>query len=250
QHRDAVGEDADDNRRNTVQRVCGETNQRREAGAAVLGHVDAADDADWDRHQRRQPADNQRADDRVRHAAADLADRLRHLHEECDVERKQTLADHEEQHEEQRHQRDQHRPRAKGDEHRRERLAPDRRGAAETAVFTSRHAGSAAGCGVGSAAPTTAVALRVIDQMSRRDSEVTVSGMMNSTSPISTRAARYRSSAASVNSFAITAAIVYCGANSDSETRGLFPMTIVTAIVSPSARPKPSITAPTIPVRA
>ena len=44
--------------------------------------------------------------------------------------------------------------------------------------------------------------------------------------------------------------MVYCGANSDSEIRGLFPITIVTAIVSPSARPKPSMMAPTIPVRA
>jgi hypothetical protein len=49
---------------------------------------------------------------------------------------------------------------------------------------------------------------------------------------------------------ASTAAIVYCGANSDAEIRGLLPITIVTAIVSPSARPKPSMTAPTMPVRA
>jgi hypothetical protein len=48
----------------------------------------------------------------------------------------------------------------------------------------------------------------------------------------------------------MTAAIVYCGANSDSDTRGLFPITIVTAIVSPSARPKPSMTPPMMPVRA
>ena len=56
--------------------------------------------------------------------------------------------------------------------------------------------------------------------------------------------------AASVNSLARTPAIVYCGANSDTDTFGVFPITIVTAIVSPSARPKPSMTAPTMPVRA
>ena len=55
---------------------------------------------------------------------------------------------------------------------------------------------------------------------------------------------------ASANSLAMTADIVYCGANSDALIFGLFPMTIVTAIVSPSARPNPSITAPTMPVRA
>ena len=48
----------------------------------------------------------------------------------------------------------------------------------------------------------------------------------------------------------MTAAMVYCGANSDVEALGLFPITIVTAMVSPSARPKPSITAPMMPVRA
>src|SRR5205807_572542 len=74
--------------------------------------------------------------------------------------------------------------------------------------------------------------------------------MMNSTRPISMSAERYSESAASVNSFAITADIVCCGANSDAEILGLLPITIVTAIVSPSARPKPSMTAPMMPVRA
>ena len=87
-------------------------------------------------------------------------------------------------------------------------------------------------------------------QISRRDSELMISVMMNSTRPISTSADRYSSSAASANSLATTAAIVYCGANSDSDTFGLLPITIVTAIVSPRARPKPSITAPMMPVRA
>ena len=74
--------------------------------------------------------------------------------------------------------------------------------------------------------------------------------MTNRTSPISTSACRCRSSVASVNSLAITAAIVYCGAYSDVVICGLLPITIVTAIVSPSARPKPSMTAPMMPVRA
>ena len=52
-----------------------------------------------------------------------------------------------------------------------------------------------------------------------------------------------------MNSLAMTAAIVYCGAKSESETWGLLPMTIVTAIVSPIARPNPSMIAPMIPVR-
>ena len=86
--------------------------------------------------------------------------------------------------------------------------------------------------------------------MNMREMTLTISVMTNSTRPISTSACRYRSSAASANSLAMTAAIVYCGAYSDQEICGLFPITIVTAIVSPSARPKPSMTAPTMPVRA
>src|SRR5208283_3939633 len=60
----------------------------------------------------------------------------------------------------------------------------------------------------------------------------------------------YKSDVASVNSFAITLAIEYAGLKSEAEISGLLPMTIVTAIVSPIALPKPSNVAPTIPDRA
>ena len=73
---------------------------------------------------------------------------------------------------------------------------------------------------------------------------------MNNTRPISISALICRSLAASVNSFAMTDAMVYCGANKDRDIVGLFPMTIVTAIVSPKARPSPSMMAPMIPTRA
>jgi hypothetical protein len=86
--------------------------------------------------------------------------------------------------------------------------------------------------------------------MNARETTLTPSVMMNSTSPISTSAFRWSSSAASANSLAMTAAIVYCGANSDVDTCGVLPITMVTAIVSPSARPNPSMIEPTIPVRA
>ena len=46
----------------------------------------------------------------------------------------------------------------------------------------------------------------------------------------------------------MTAAMVYCGLNSDNATIGALPMTIVTAIVSPRARPRPSMIAPMMPV--
>ena len=103
-------------------------------------------------------------------------------------------------------------------------------------------------------APTAGCVFGVRDlvmlQISSAREQLTMSVMTKSTRPISTRAFRYRSSVASVNSFAMTAAIVYCGAFNDHETCGLLPITMVTAIVSPSARPKPSMMAPVIPVRA
>ena len=53
-----------------------------------------------------------------------------------------------------------------------------------------------------------------------------------------------------MNSLAITLASVYDGAKSEAEISGRLPITIVTAIVSPSARPSPSTHAPKMPTRA
>ena len=69
-------------------------------------------------------------------------------------------------------------------------------------------------------------------------------------SPISISALRYKSSVASENSFAITLASVLPGANRLLLITAWFPIVIATAIVSPSARPSPRMTAPTIPMRA
>ena len=62
-----------------------------------------------------------------------------------------------------------------------------------------------------------------------------------------TREERWTSPTASVNSLAMTAAIEYPGWNSERRASGRFPMTIVTAIVSPNARPRPRIVAPKMP---
>ena len=74
--------------------------------------------------------------------------------------------------------------------------------------------------------------------------------MVNSTSPTSTSDERYKSLSASVNSLAMTDAIVECGSKTDQSATGRLPITIVTAIVSPMARPRPSRMAPMMPVRA
>src|ERR1700687_5664313 len=55
---------------------------------------------------------------------------------------------------------------------------------------------------------------------------------------------------ASLNSLAITLANVYPGEKMEDGISGRLPMTIVTATVSPSARPSARIVAPKIPARA
>ena len=107
-----------------------------------------------------------------------FADRLRHVREEVEVERLDALADDEEQDERQRHQREQHRQRAEADEQRRQQPCGG--------VVRLMRAASA-GAGVGDARLS---ALRAMLQISRRDSELTISVMMNSTRPISTSACR------------------------------------------------------------
>src|SRR2546428_3777925 len=109
------------------------------------------------------------------------------------------------------------------------------------------HAAAASSC-AGAVKANTVVVRRFVLQMRRRETMLTKIVMINSNNPISINACKYNSSAASLNSLAITAAMVYCGLNSDSAMTGALPMTIVTAIVSPSARPRPSMMAPMIPV--
>ncbi len=55
--------------------------------------------------------------------------------------------------------------------------------------------------------------------------------------------------AASANSLASVDEIELPGENSDADSECALPITNVTAIVSPSARPRPSMTPPTTPLR-
>ena len=75
----------------------------------------------------------------------------------------------------------------------------------------------------------------------------TTNVMKKRISPISISEERRDRRRASVNSLAIVAEIVVPGANSDGWMWWALPMTKVTAIVSPSARPSASIAPPTTP---
>src|SRR6202020_796218 len=71
---------------------------------------------------------------------------------------------------------------------------------------------------------------------------ITVKVMRNSSRPRAMRDEVYRSPTASVNSLAIAEEIVVPGASKEELMRWALPMTKVTAMVSPRARPSPSIT--------
>src|SRR5688500_11757732 len=67
----------------------------------------------------------------------------------------------------------------------------------------------------------------------------------NNTKPSAMSAERYISESASANSLAMVAAIELPGISSDAVSSCALPSTKVTAIVSPSARPRPKNTPPT-----
>jgi len=73
--------------------------------------------------------------------------------------------------------------------------------------------------------------------------------MTNSSRPSANSDGMCSTGSASANSLASVDAIELPGANRLGESRFALPMTKVTAIVSPSARPRPSITPPTTPMR-
>src|SRR5262249_18414665 len=96
----------------------------------------------------------------------------------------------------------------------------------------------------GGGPPETRPALR---RTSSRESAAMTSAIATSTTASARSAERCTPTfVASRNSLAITAGIVKPGRNSDAPIPRPFPTTSETAIVSPRARPSPSIEAPTI----
>src|SRR5882762_3168833 len=90
----------------------------------------------------------------------------------------------------------------------------------------------------------------VVAKIRSRASPLSTNVSRNSTSPNSISALKYKLPVASENSFARTAAMEYPGEKREAEIVGLLPMTMVTAIVSPSARASARNTEPKIPMRA
>src|SRR5262245_43911166 len=221
-----VGEDAEDDRRNAVQHVRDEAHKPRQASIARLGQIHTAQDAHWDAQAHRKGDHDEAADDRIGDPATGFSDRLRQMHEEVDVDRRGALVEEKAEDQEQRkhdEERGQQRQRA----HTRVDQPPE----------PYRHQSRAPRAGP----PTLHTRRRAI--------ALTTIVTSRRSKPISTSAETYRSDVASVNSLAMTLAMVYPGANSDAATSGRLPITIVTAMVSPRARPSPSRMAPMRPDR-
>ena len=85
-HEELPREDAHHDRRQPVEHVGQEARDVGEAGAAVLGQIQSRADADRQADQAAEADEHERADDRVGHAAARLADRLRHVREEMPLQ--------------------------------------------------------------------------------------------------------------------------------------------------------------------
>src|ERR1041385_6882329 len=222
-------DDADDDRRRAVQDVGDEPHQPPEASRAVLRQVDSGADANGHADQRRDADDDARADDRVGDAAAGLAGGDGTLREERPVDGRgafdHEVAEDQEQGESRHERQEDHEPRhdAAGE-------------------MTAPRAGA-------HSARLPIAWPRATRQMRMRAIAFTTTVSTNRISPTSNSADRYRFVVASENSFAIAAAIVYAGWNNETPISWRLPITIVTAIVSPSARPSPRITAPMSPVR-
>src|SRR6266550_3531265 len=227
--------DPDDDRRRAVQNVGDEPDQESHPARSVLRQVQPGADADGDADERREPDDDPGPDDGVRDATARLPCGHRTLGKKCPVDRRCALHDQIAQNQdecqdgEQREQDDEagHQPARD--------VAAQGAGAVAVAVAHS------AWLPVGAPRPTRQIRIRAI--------ALTATVRTNRISPTSNRADRYRLVVASLNSFAIAAAIVYAGCRSEMLMSCRFPMSIVTAIVSPSARPRPRMTAPIKPAR-
>src|SRR5438132_600539 len=222
-------EDPDHDGGGPVQHVGHESHQPPETPGAVLGEVQSRADADREPDERREPHDDSGADDGVRNPTARFSRGDRVLGEEALVERRRTLGDEVTQDE---HEGEHRGERQRGDEARHE-------GAREAAAQPAR----------AQRARLPAAVPRATRQIKSRASPFTTTVITNRMRPTSNSADRYSDVVASLNSFAMAAAMVYAGWSTESPMSWRFPITIVTAIGSPRARPRPRMTAPMSPAR-
>src|SRR5690606_33576133 len=234
--RDRVDEQPDHDRRRRQHDVDDEARERGKARVRpVLGEMDPGQYADRRGDEGREGDHHRAADDRVRQPAALGAGRRRRLQEQVGAERREGGEARREQ-----------RPQDPA-----ERCEPDRH----------RRRGQRESGGVDVPAATVAEVHRRAPRQARTPARAalrctshfaspsTTKVMTNSSRPSANSDGMCSAGSASANSLASVDAIELPGANRLAERRFALPITNVTAIVSPSARPSPSITPPTTPTR-
>src|SRR4029450_1708092 len=217
--------------RRRKQDVVDESREARDpAVAAVFRKVDAGQDADRRRDKRCDTHDERAADDRIGEAPR-RAGRGRRRQEQRRRNRADTLG---EEHDENPDQ-ERHAERHCGKRH--EKVAPvdPQSPAINERSRAVRHDH------VERPSPRASCAMRSREQAS------TMNVSTNRTSPSEMSEARWTGSAASLNSLASAEAIELPGLKSAALIRYALPITNVTAIVSPSARPRPSMIPPITP---
>src|SRR5262249_35191281 len=218
-----------------------------------LGQEHGAEDADRHADDGRQAHHHQGSDDRVTEAAARLEPGRRQLDQHVPPEIEPRAAPHHE-HVEDRHERNAREnrrgPGPEGQERAQQRAALQGRPlqTQRTAAQSGRAVGDAAlnrGYGAGAHLPTFLLAMT----MMASPAMFTINVMASSTRAAYMSTATSRGPASGKFS-ASSAASVLAGEKSERLNWFEFPMSIASAIVSPSARPKPRTSAPNMPVDA
>src|SRR5216684_2244182 len=225
----SVCENTDHDRWHAVQQVRRVPHQKRDRPPAEFRQVHAAEQTDRNPNERRQEQQLQAAQDGIGHSTTEFAHRSGKPREKIPG-KVFSAVPHEiaKNKKKGRHREQCAKPRER--EHRHvQRLSPDQAGA---------HVGS------------TPLPRAVVTRIRSRARPFRTNVSRNRTRPSSIRALRYKLPVASENSFASTAAIEYPGENKDAAILGLLPTTMVTAIVSPSARASARNTDPKMPIRA
>src|SRR4051812_37965316 len=205
-HDPGPGEDAHDDRRCAVQHVRDEAADPGEPAAGKFGAIDAGADAHRQPHQAGRAHDDERPHDGMDHATANLTGRHRELGEEVPGQAASTLEQQVQQDKEERQDGDDDRRHHKSDH----RVAA---GAAEPAAVHS------------ALLPTPDP--RATRQMRSRAPAFTTTVSTKSTKATYVSAEKCMTATASENSFAMAAAIVYPGANSEAAISCRLPMSIV-----------------------
>src|SRR5471032_2155222 len=230
-----VDEQADDDRRRRQHDVGDEAGHGGDlVFLAVLGQVDAGQDADRGADRRRQADQQQAAGDGVDQATALAARRRRVLREHVDAERAEAFVQQRGQdpHEEGQAQRH-------GEHRQRDADAVHHQALAVDGIDDGSYSGLA---------HYLTPCLRDIPPNISLAADRTIKVITNRISASAYSDDTCSGVSASANSLARVEAIELPAENSDHDSELALPMTKVTAMVSPSARPRPSMTPPTTPV--